>query len=140
MGLIETKDAQRSKTTIMKAFLILMLSAPVTLLFYGCATPVGYSEKPMQRSDKNTTYNVEDHEDGFTITVFYSRYQFVPESDAVSAAGKSALLSAAYEVADARGRRIQEINEQRIKMSMGRNGVSGITSWTGTVRAFYQTD
>ena len=91
----------------------------------------------MTKSDKDTSYNVEEHDDGFTITVFYSRYQFIPESDAVSAAGKSALLSTAYDVADARGKQIKPINEQRIKMSMGRTGVSGITSWSGTVRVFY---
>ena len=121
----------------MKALQLIGLVLTATMFFSGCATPVGYTEDPMQREDKNTTYNVEDHENGFTITVFYSRYQFVPESDAVSEAGKSALLSKAYDVADARGREIKKINEQRIKMSMGRNGVSGVTSWTGTVRVFY---
>lgn len=93
---------------------------------------------PLAKSDKDTSYRVDDHPDGFTLTVYYSRYQFVPESDAVALAGKSALLSTAYEIADARGKKIQPINEQRIKMSMGRNGVSGITSWTGTVKVFYE--
>lgn len=109
-----------------------------TFILSSCATPVGYSEKPLARIDKNTTYRVDDHPDGFTITVYYSRYQFIPESDAVAQAGKSALTSTAYEIADARGKKIELINEQRIKMSMGRNGVSGITSWTGTVKVFYQ--
>ena len=97
-----------------------------------------YSDKPMQKVNKNTSFNVEDHDDGFTITVYYSRYQFIPESDAVSAAGVSALLSTAYDVADKRDKKIKPINEQRIKMSMGRNGLSGITSWTGTVRVYYE--
>ena len=47
----------------------------------------------LQRHDKDTTYRIDDHEDGFTITVYYSRYQFIPESDAVAMAGRSALLS-----------------------------------------------
>lgn len=106
-------------------------------LIGGCATPVGYTEKPLARSDKNTSYRVDDDQDGFTISVYYSRYQFVPESDAVAQAGKSALLSTAYDVAEARGRKIQPINEQRIKMSMGRNGLSGITSYSGTVKVYY---
>lgn len=110
----------------------------LAFMLTSCATPVGYSEKPLARIDKNTTYRVDDHPDGFTITVYYSRYQFIPESDAVAQAGRSALTSTAYDIADARGRKIEPINEQRIKMSMGRNGVSGITSWTGTVKVFYE--
>jgi hypothetical protein len=106
----------------------------------GCATPVGYTEKPLARADKDTSYRVDEHSDGFTLTVFYSRYQFIPESDAVVSAGKSALLNTAYDVAEARGKKIQPINEQRIKMSMGRNGLSGITSWTGTVKVFYEKE
>lgn len=106
-------------------------------LLSGCTTPIGYSEKPFVRVDRDTSYQLDEHPDGFTVTVYYSRYQFIPESDAVSTAGKSALLATAYEIADARGKKIQPINEQRIKMSMGRNGISGITSWSGTVKAFY---
>ena len=108
------------------------------LLLGGCATPVGYSTQPLQRHDKDTTYRIDDHEDGFTITVYYSRYQFIPESDAVAMAGRSALLSIAHEISDARGRPIEQINEHRIKMSMGRNGFSGITSWSGTVKVFFK--
>lgn len=120
-------------TTLTKSVLI-----AVCLVLCSCATPVGYTEQPLQRADKDTTFRLDEHADGFTVTVYYSRYQFVPESDAVAMAGKSALLSKAYEIADARGKRIAPINEQRIKMSMGRNGLSGITSWSGTVRVFYE--
>ena len=87
--------------------------------FIGCATPVAFTNQPLQRFDKNTLYRVDDQEDGFTITVSYSRYQFIPESEAVTMAGKSALLSIAYDVADSRRRPIEQINEQRIKMSLG---------------------
>jgi hypothetical protein len=121
----------------MKSKLALVLICVAGMLC-GCATPVGYTEKSLARSDKDTSYRIDEHEDGFTITVYYSRYQFIPESDAVAQAGRSALLSTAYDVAEARGKKIQSINEQRIKMSMGRNGVSGITSWTGTVKVFFQ--
>lgn len=34
----------------------------------------------------------------------------------------------AWEVAEKKGRKIDPINEQRIRISMGRNGFSGITS------------
>jgi hypothetical protein len=119
---------------------ILLACLAIVCIFAGCATPVGYNEKPLSRVDKDTSYRVDDHPDGFTITVYYSRYQFIPESDAVSQAGKSALLSTAYDVAEARGKKIQSINEQHIKMSMGRNGFSGITSWTGAVKVYYMKE
>ena len=109
----------------------------LTILLSGCATPVGYTERPMQRIDKDTTYSVEDRLDGFSITLYYSRYQFIPESDAVGDAGKNALLSQAYSIADSRGKSIKPINEQRIRSSMGRNALSGITSWSGTVSVYY---
>tara|TARA_B110001469_G_C9569395_1_gene282338 strand:- start:230 stop:529 length:300 start_codon:yes stop_codon:yes gene_type:complete len=99
---------------------------------------VGYTEKGLSRYDKNTTYRIDERADGFTITMYYSRYQFIPESDAVAAAAKSNLTSICYDVADSKGKEIKPINEQRIKMSMGRNGISGITSWTGNVKAFYK--
>jgi hypothetical protein len=103
-----------------------------------CATPVGYSEKPLARYDKNTTYRVDEFPDGFTVTMYYSRYQFIPESDAVSTAARSNLLAICHEIAEQKGRRIEQVNEQRVRMSMGRNGITGITSWTGSVKAFYK--
>ena len=122
---------------MMPCFLRLMLFVAI-FTFASCATPVGYAEKPMARYDKNTTYRVDDNSDGFTVTMFYSRYQFIPESDAVALAAKSNLTTLCHEIADSKGRQIENINEQRVKMSMGRNGVTGVTSWTGTVKAFYK--
>lgn len=118
-------------------FLASVVVAISLVALSGCATPQKYSSKPAIRHDRDTTYTVDDAQDGFTISVNYSRYQFIPESAAVSEVGKSALLSIAHEVADRRGKKV-EINEQRIRMSMGRNGVSGITSWAGSVKAFYR--
>ncbi|MBG80206.1 MAG: hypothetical protein CMJ39_05795 [Phycisphaerae bacterium] len=103
-----------------------------------CATPVAYTTSPMTEYDQHTSYAVEDFDGGFTITVYYSRYQFIPESDAVNMAAESQLLALAYEIAASRDREIRQINEQTIKKSMGRNGVSGITSWSGTVKAYYK--
>lgn len=117
---------------------VALLALALVSLALGCASPVGYTTQSMHRRDKDTTYRVDDHDSGFSITVYYSRYQFVPESTAVALAGKSALLSIAHDVAESRGRAIDPIDEQRIKMSMGRNGLSGITSWSGSVKVFYK--
>jgi len=104
-------------------------------LLSGCAVPVSHDNVPKNTYDQNTEYSVTDNPNGYAITVFYSRYQFIPESDAVATACKSALTSIAWEVADNKGIQIKPINEQRIRISMGRNGVSGITSCQATAVA-----
>jgi hypothetical protein len=98
------------------------------VLLSACATPVSHTNTPLSTYDKDTEYGVEDRSDGFGITTYYSRYQFIPESDAVATACKSALTSIAWEIAEKKGKLIEPINEQRIRISMGRNGLSGITS------------
>jgi hypothetical protein len=108
----------------MRLLTVLLLTA----LVGACATPVSHTNVSLATYDKDTEYGLEDRPDGFGITVYYSRYQFIPESDAVALACKSALTSIAWEVAEKRGRKLQQINEQRIRISMGRNGLSGITS------------
>ena len=75
--------------------------------------------------------------DGFEISTTYSRYQFIPETDALVDACKSALLTGAYDHAAAQGRRLEPINEQLIRLSFGRNGVTGITSCAAGVAAQY---
>lgn len=100
----------------------------LSVLLAACATPVSHTNTLLSTYDKDTEYGIEERADGFEITVYYSRYQFIPESDAVATACKSALTSIAWEVADKKGKQIDPINEQRIRISMGRNGLSGITS------------
>jgi hypothetical protein len=112
---------------------VLMLS----LLLAGCATPVRDTEKPLTRYEKTTEYRIDDRAGGFMVFVEYERYQFIPESSAVATACRAMLTSLAYETADARGRKIQPLNEQRIRLSMGRNGFTGITSCSATVPVDY---
>jgi hypothetical protein len=106
--------------TVISIFPLLLLSA--------CATPVSHTNAPLSTYDKDTEYAVEDRTDGFALTVYYSRYQFIPESSAVATACKSQLTALAWEIADRKGKKIKPVNEQRIRISMGRNGLSGITS------------
>jgi hypothetical protein len=98
------------------------------VILAGCATPVSHTNTPLSTYDKDTEYSIEPNENGFSITVYYSRYQFIPESDAVATACKSQLTAIAWEYAESKGKEIDPINEQRIRISMGRNGLSGITS------------
>lgn len=110
----------------------------LSLLFVsivGCATAVKQTDAPMSQYDKNTKYAIETRPDGFSVSIYYSRYQFIPESDAVAVACRQALTSIAHEHASKAGREIQQINEQAIRLSMGRNGMSGITSCTASAPA-----
>ena len=97
-------------------------------LLAGCATPVSHTNIPLSTYDKDTEYGIEERDDGFAITVYYSRYQFIPESAAVAIACKSQLTTIAWEHSDSVGKEIEPVNEQRIRISMGRNGFTGITS------------
>lgn len=106
-------------------------------LLSACASPVKYSDGPMSRYDKNTDVEIADSVDGFTVNLRYARYQFVPESDAVSVACKQQATSIAWEHARKAGRTIKPINDQEVRISMGRNGVTGITSCTASVPAYY---
>ena len=109
-----------------------------TLLLAGCATPVSYTNAPLATYDKDTEYRADDTPGGFTVTIYYSRYQFIPESSAVAVACKQALTALAYDLAEKRGRKIRPVEEQRIRMSFGRNGVTGITSCSATVPVEWQ--
>ncbi len=79
----------------------------LVLLLSGCATPVSHTNIPLSTYDKDTEYGIEKRDDGFAITVFYSRYQFIPESDVLATACKSQLTSIAWEHADNEGREIE---------------------------------
>ena len=116
----------------------LIASIIITSLLTGCATPTRMTDSSMTAYDKDTDYAVSARPDGFSIAINYSRYQFIPESGAVATACKSALTAIAYEQADKQGRKIQPLNEQRIRISMGRNGLSGITSCSALAVAEWQ--
>lgn len=112
----------------------LLLASAVT----GCATPIQMTDAQMIPYDKDTEYAVTPRPDGFSIAINYSRYQFFPESSAVATACKSTLTAVAYEHADKQGRKIQPLNEQRIRLSMGRNAMTGITSCSALAIAEWQ--
>ena len=98
------------------------------IFFSSCATPVSHMNVPLSTYDKDTEYAIENRENGFAITLFYSRYQFIPESDATATACKSQVTAIAWEHSEGIGKKIKPVNEQRIRISMGRNGLTGITS------------
>ena len=100
----------------------------ISLLLSGCATTTNYTDTEMVRYDKHTQYAIADSLDGFTVSVYYSRYQFIPESGVVVEACLRQAKAIAWEYAETLNQRIEPVNDQRIKISTGRNGLSGITS------------
>ena len=107
-----------------------LAAALVVMALVGCATP---APQGGTAADRDAQYKVEDRPDGFLLSITYDRYQFIPESSAVAAACKQQLTATAFDVADKKGRKIEPVNEQRIRLSMGRNGFTGITSCEASV-------
>lgn len=101
----------------------------IAFVVVGCTSP-----GPLGRvGDSEPGYKVEDRPGGFTISTTYSRYQFVPESMSVQESCKAGLLASAHDFAESLGRKIEPINEQRLRISMGRNGITGMTSCEASV-------
>lgn len=115
----------------MRLFRPLLLVAGVSLV--GCATPT-----PGGGTAVDEAPAVVDTAEGFTLAIKYSRYQFIPESSAVQAACRQELTATAHDIAAQRGRRIEAIDEQRIRISMGRNGFTGITSCEASAPAIWR--
>ena len=86
----------------------------------------------MTEYDQHTQYSIKNRSNGFSIVINYSRYQFIPESMAVATACRSMVNFIANEVAEKQGKKILDIPEQKIMTSMGRNGLTGITSCQAT--------
>lgn len=105
------------------------LTPLVALALLGaCTTPADVTKPISTASDPNAKATIRDTDTGFTVEVAYSRYQFVPETGALMTACRSILMARAYEEAKNRGREIQPINEQEIRVSTGRNIVTARTA------------
>lgn len=94
----------------------------------GCTHPADVSRPLTEVADKNAHFTVKDTADGFSVEVRYSRYQFVPEASALLVACRSLVTARAYDEAKARGREIEPINEQTIRVSTGRNIIKARTA------------
>ena len=76
------------------------------MFIYSSATLIGYNSVQLSTYDKDTKYGIVERPNGFELTIYYSRYQFIPESSALAVACKSALTATAWEVADKRARKL----------------------------------
>ena len=92
------------------------ITLALTLFLTACATSMQQTDAKMTQYDRDTDYAITPRDDGFAVSIYYSRYQFIPESGAVATACKSALTAIAYEHADKKGKKIGPINEQRARI------------------------
>lgn len=103
-----------------------------------CTRPADVSKPLSAGGDKNAKFTIKDTANGFTVDLRYSRYQFVPEADALLVACRSIATTRAYEEAKSRGREIQPINEQTLRVSVGRNIINARTACRAFVEAVWK--
>ena len=114
----------------MKIFLVIFS----LIFFIGCSSANRLTSIDLDKKTADIKYGVKESEKGFEIEIEYAKYQFFPESTALITACKSQLVATAYDYADEKEREIKNINEQRIKISTGRNGLTGVTSCTASTK------
>jgi hypothetical protein len=89
-------------------------------------------------SEKNAKIEVKPTANGFSVDVAYSRYQFVPEADALLVACRSIVSTRVAEEAASQHREVEPIEEQAIRVSTGRNIINARTSCRAYVEAVWK--
>jgi zona occludens toxin (predicted ATPase) len=107
----------------------------VMLVLTGCGAPLSPANQPLSTFNKDTAYSIRENENGFTITVTYSRYRATPQPKAVAAVCKSQLKAKALEFAY---KEIEPINEQQIKVTLSRRPLSGILSCEASANVLWR--
>ena len=110
----------------------------IILLITACTKPMDVENLPAPSADKNARFSVKNTPEGFSIGLTYSRYQFIPEAGAIITACKSLLTGKAYEEARLRNHAIQSINDQEVRVSIGRNVINARTSCKAFVQVRYK--
>ena len=108
------------------------------LALAACTHPADVSRPLTELADKNAQFTAKDVPGGFTVEVRYSRYQFVPETSAVITACRQLATARAYDEAKRRGREIEPVNDQTVRVSTGRNIVSARTACRAFVEARFK--
>ena len=103
-----------------------------------CTTPADVSKPTTAGANENAKFAVKDTATGFTVDLTYSRYQFVPAPDALLVECRSIASSRAYDEARMKGREIQPINDQDIRVSTGRNIVNARTKCRAFVEVHWK--
>lgn len=108
------------------------------LALCGCTTPADVSSPSYASQDRNVRATIRSMPDGFSVDLRYSRYQFVPETTALSIACKAALRARADEEARSRNRAIRAIADDEIRVSFGRNIINARTACRAYAEVHWQ--
>jgi hypothetical protein len=112
--------------------------AVLLLLMVGCAADRFVPEERMTPwTDGDTSYCVEDTEDGFKLYIWHERFQFFRSSATIEKTGKQAMYNIADEIAEKRKRKIEELSDRKIKSDVGRT-FWAVTSWSAMARVFWK--
>lgn len=98
------------------------------LALAACTTPADVSKPIGAGRGNDAKVVVADTPGGFTVDVRYSRYQMIPETSAVLTVCRSTAIARVAEEARSRGREVEPLDEQNVRVSSGRNGILGLTS------------
>ena len=114
------------------------LTVGVFLALAACTTPADVSMPIGTGQEADAVVTVADTARGFTVDVKYRRYQMIPETSAVLTTCRSTAIARVTEEARNRGREIQPLAEQDVRVSTGRNGVLGFTSCRAFAEAVWK--
>lgn len=128
------RDAARPPHTIGKTTMNTKTLA-LCLALAACTHPADVSRPLTEVADKNAHFTVKDAAGGLSVELRYSRYQFVPEAGALLTACRSLVTTRARDEAKRRGREIEPIDEQTVRVSTGRNIVTARTACRAFVEA-----
>jgi hypothetical protein len=89
----------------------------------------------LEHWDKDTRFKVSNrNESGFTLTVSFVQYQFVPDQSDVAYNCHEATKKIALKLAKDEGIAIAPISEKNIESTFGRNGFTGNTTCIATAQ------
>lgn len=116
-----------------------LLALSATLALAACTHPADVTRpQPAMANPDTGKFIVNDLPTGFSVEVSYSHYQFVPNMSEMHDACASLIRSRVAEEATRRGRAIEPIGDQAIRVSTGRNLFLGVSSCRGFVQATWK--
>jgi hypothetical protein len=126
------------KDTVMWSYLRGVLVLGWMAVSVGCAPALRHPDVSLTAYDRDTGYRVTPQDTGFTLAVYYSRYQVMPEQSAVATVCQSAAQTLAYAEAQKQGKKIRPLTEHQIRLSLDRNEITGLTSCSARVTAEWE--
>ena len=106
----------------------LAFSMVALLLVCGCFTAQNLTDESLVQYDKHTKYTISDETDeGFTLTVYYGRYQFFTSRGNIAWDAFDKLKIIAREIAQEKGKKIKPVKQEELITSYGRNAMTSTT-------------